>query len=90
MAIAYPTPILKQPSNFYQKSVYTLLKPIYLLRALALSLFWHIKAYSTIMGIMVLALLSIGFLGLYETGRKLIQKSAVKSPCADLNASEQK
>lgn len=90
MAIAYSTSILKQPANRHQRSVYTLLKPIHLLRAFVLRLFWHIKAYSTIMGIMVLALLSIGFLGLYETGLKFMQKTAVNPSCAELNASEQK
>lgn len=89
MAIAYPSPILKQPANLYQRSVYTLLKPIYLLKALVLRLFWHIKAYSTIVGIMVLALFSIGFLGLYETGHQLSQRRSANPPCADLNASEQ-
>lgn len=89
MAIAYPTPTLKPPSNLYQRSIYTLLKPIHLLRALVLRLFWHIKAYSTIIGIMVLALFSIGVLWLYETGRKLIQKPSVNISYAELNASEQ-
>ncbi len=90
MAIAYPTPIHKHPSNLYQRSVYALLKPVYLLRAFVLRLFWHIKAYSTIVGIMVLALFSIGFLGLYETVRKLTQRRSENLPCAELNASEQK
>ncbi len=92
MAIVYPTPssVLNQRSNLFQRSAYTLLKPLYLLRALVLRLFWHIKAYSTIMGIMVLALFSIGILWLYETGRKFMQKLSVNPPCAELNASEQK
>ncbi len=89
MAIAYPTPILKQPSGLYQKSVYALLKPIYFLRAFGLRLFWHIRAYSIVIGIMVLVLFSIGFLWLYETGHKLIQRRSAALSCAELNTSNQ-
>lgn len=86
-----PAAILKQPSNLYQRSIYTLLKPGYFLRALVLRLFWHVKAYGTIVGVMVLALLSIGGLWLYETGRKLLQRRlAATSHYAELNSSNQR
>lgn len=91
--IADPTSatILKQPANLYQRSIYTLLKPGYFLRALVLRLFWHAKAYGTIVGVMVLALLSIGGLWLYETGHKLLQRRlAAPSHYAELNSSNQR
>jgi hypothetical protein len=92
MAIAYPTPspILKQPSTLFQKSINTLLKPIYLFRVMGLRLFWHTKAYSTIVGIMVLALFSIGFLWLYEIGRKLFQRETTDPLHEELNPLNQR
>ncbi len=77
-------------SNLYRRSIDALIKPVYFLRALVLRFFWHTRAYGTIAAIMVLALFSIVFLWLYETGHKLLGRHSAEAPCyPELNASDQ-
>lgn len=78
-------------SNLYRRSINALIKPIYFLRALVLRFFWHTRAYGTIAAVMILALFSIVFLWLYETGRKLLGRRSVETPCCtELNPSDQR